>query len=134
MVFSNPAVAGFFFDDMSSKYKSKILAEFRGISEISPINDMHPIALGVIKFLQKAGLDQKAIESRIMTEWASIVGDFYAAQSTPLSIQNGALTVGVSHSIYIYEFERQKKALLIKIQNKIESKKIRKILFKVGAR
>ncbi|MDZ4743476.1 MAG: DUF721 domain-containing protein, partial [Verrucomicrobiota bacterium] len=63
---------------------------------------MHPIASGVVRFLKSAGLDQKAVESRIMSDWALIVGDFYAAHSTPLSIQNGTLTIGVSHSVYLY--------------------------------
>ncbi|MDX2225692.1 MAG: DUF721 domain-containing protein [Verrucomicrobiae bacterium] len=89
-----------------------------------------PLANGVQAFLQKNGLDKREIELRILKEWHRIVGDFNAKNSQPLGIRNRILTVGVTHSVFLFEFQRQKLNWKQKINQYFSKPLVKDIVFK----
>lgn len=124
---------GFFLNMATSHhFREKILSEFRGFKQERSSGKVRPLAESIAQYLKTAKLEQKVIESRIVSDWGSIVGKFNAEHSTPLAIRNHVLTIGVPNSVYLYEFDRQKSKWLKNINNIIGSEKIRKIIFKVG--
>ena len=83
--------------------------------------------------MQKLGLRERLHENDVMEAWSSIVGDFIAAHSAPVSLRQGVLYVRVLQPALHYELEQISKAeVLRKLKRRFGPKTIRDIRFRVG--
>ncbi|MEP7077757.1 MAG: DUF721 domain-containing protein, partial [Chthoniobacterales bacterium] len=69
----------------------------------------------------------------VIEAWATIVGDFIAAHSSPVALRDGILSVRVLQPALHYELETIAKAeILRKLKQRFGSRVIRAIRFRVG--
>jgi len=47
----------------------------------------------------QAGIDAKILESRILSEWKDIAGDFLFREASPESVRDGVLTLRVGNTV-----------------------------------
>jgi predicted nucleic acid-binding Zn ribbon protein len=119
---------------MPSSLRQSVIAEWRGLPEPKQRPDRWRAAADLLPALmQKLGLRERLHESEVMEAWASIVGDFIAAHSAPVSLREGILYVRVLQPALHYELEQiSKAAILRKLKRRFGAKTIRDIRFRLG--
>ena len=119
---------------MNPAFRASVIAEWRGLPEPKQKPDRFESTGGLLpKLLQRLGLKERLHESDVIEAWASIVGDFIAAHSAPVSLREGVLYVRVLQPALHYQFEQISKAeILRKLKQRFGPKIIRDIRFRVG--
>jgi predicted nucleic acid-binding Zn ribbon protein len=119
---------------MPSSLRERVIAEWRGLPEPKQRPDRWRAAADLLPALmQKLGLRERLHESEVMEAWTSIVGDFIAAHSAPVSLREGILYVRVLQPALHYELEQiSKAAILRKLKRRFGAKTIRDIRFRLG--
>jgi predicted nucleic acid-binding Zn ribbon protein len=76
-----------------------------------------PVSLQNVIFdvLKEFGLDKKARDYSLLTEWARIVGEKIASATVAEKLEKGILTVRVKNAVWRYELTMQKASILEKI-------------------
>ena len=83
--------------------------------------------------MQKLGLKERLRETEVIEAWSSIVGEFIAAHSAPVSLREGVLYIRVLQPSLHYELEQIAKAeVLRKLKQRFGSKTIRDLRFRLG--
>jgi len=83
--------------------------------------------------LDMLGVQEKFSASKLLIEWKNIVGESISANTKPVGVTGGVLTVHVSNSVWLMELSRfYKKDMLKKISGELNDSTIKDILFKVG--
>jgi predicted nucleic acid-binding Zn ribbon protein len=83
--------------------------------------------------MRSFGLDQRLHESRVFSQWTSIVGVEIAKHAQPVSIKKGKLEIAVDHPIWLNELSRYHKPLMLqKIQTAIGKTAVRDLVFRIG--
>ena len=119
---------------MNPSFRASVIAEWRGLPEPKQKPDRFEATAGLLpKLLQRLGLKERLHESDVIEAWASIVGDFIAAHSAPVSLREGTLYVRVLQPALHYQFEQISKAeILRKLKQRFGPKVIRDVRFRVG--
>jgi len=81
------------------------------------------------KISQDYGLEQQINEQRLMTEWASLVGDPIGRISKPERIFEGTLYLRLSNSVWRTELLFQKNAMLQRVNGALGGQVIKDIKF-----
>src|SRR3954451_4252169 len=119
---------------MHPSLRDAVLREWRGLPEPKPRPD-HWQAPGDLlpKLMQQLGLSKRLREDEVIAAWKTIVGDFIAAHSTPVSLRAGVLYVRVLQPSLHYQFETISKAeILRKLKQRFGGRIIRDLRFRVG--
>jgi predicted nucleic acid-binding Zn ribbon protein len=116
---------------MNPHLRAAVLSEWRGLPQPEAKPDkLIAVEQAVEKFLHKLGLSERLEETQIQAAWQSLVGDFLAAHSSPVSLQDGTLTIRVSHPTVRYELETAwKKRILGHLRKCFPSATVRKLRF-----
>jgi predicted nucleic acid-binding Zn ribbon protein len=119
---------------VNASLRATVIAEWRGL----PANKTRPDrwqAPGdfLPNLLKKLGLSERLHENEVIDAWKTIVGEFIATHSRPISLRAGVLFVRVLQPALHYQFEQISKAeILRKLKQRFGSKIIRDIRFRVG--
>jgi predicted nucleic acid-binding Zn ribbon protein len=69
----------------------------------------------ISEVLKEFGLEKKARNYELLTEWARIVGEKIASATVAEKLEKGILTVRVKNTVWRYELTMQKASILEKI-------------------
>src|SRR5262249_29678079 len=96
---------------MSPSLRATVIAEWRGLpaNPFRPDRWREPREL-VPGLMQQFGLSERLHENEVIDAWKSIVGEFIAAHSQPISLRSGVLFVRVLQPVLHYQFEQISKA------------------------
>jgi predicted nucleic acid-binding Zn ribbon protein len=119
---------------MNPKLRAAVLAEWRGLPEAKTKRDRWQVPNELLpKLMEQLGLDQRLREHEVLGAWRSIVGEFIAAHSAPVSLREGVLLVRVLQPALHYQFETISKAdILRKLKQRFGGRTIRDVRFRVG--
>ena len=119
---------------MNASLRAAIIAEWRGLPEYQARPDRWQSPADTLPGLMKQlGLSERLRETEVIEAWKSIVGDFIAAHSAPVSLRAGVLFVRVLQPALHYQFEQISKAeILRRLKKRFGSKIIRDIRFRIG--
>ena len=119
---------------MSPSLRATVIAEWRGLPSKLPRPDRWREPREMLPTLmQQLGLSERLRESEVIEAWKSIVGEFIAAHSQPVSLRTGVLFVRVLQPALHYQFEQISKAdILRKLKQRFGSKIVRDIRFRLG--
>ena len=112
----------------------RLRAEWRGVYEPPDLTKFERRIGDVVgRILQRAGLDHRLAEETVIREWATMVGDFLAAQSRPTGLRNGTLQVAVLQASVRYDLERNlKREILRRLQARFGKSVIADLRFVPG--
>ena len=119
---------------MNAALRAIALAEWRGLPEqkLRPDRWQAPADL-LPNLMQRLGLSDRLRENEVIDAWKTIVGEFIAAHSCPVSLRAGVLSVRVLQPALHYQFEQISKAeILRKLKQRFGGKIIREIRFRIG--
>src|SRR4051812_5196245 len=119
---------------MNASHRAAVIAEWRGFPQRKLRADRWQSPADMLPSLMKQlGLSERLRENEVIDAWKSIVGDFIAAHSAPVSLSAGVLYVRVLQPALHYQFEQISKAeILRRLKQRFGSKIIREIRFRVG--
>lgn len=119
---------------MNASLRAAVIAEWRGLPANKRRPDRWQAPADLLpKLMQQLGLSERLHESEVIDAWKTIVGDFIAAHSCPISLRAGVLFVRVLQPALHYQFEQISKAeILRKLKQRFGAKIIRDIRFRVG--
>ena len=81
--------------------------------------------------LAKLGLEENVAEEQMREEWRTIVGEFIACHSEPVSLRRGVLTIGVLQPTVRYELDRAWRSVILeKLRARFGARKILQIRFR----
>jgi len=119
---------------MTPSLRAAVIKEWRGLPsrEIRP-DRWHTAGDLLPKLMQQFGLSERLKENEVIDAWKTIVGEFIAAHSSPVSLRVGVLFVRVLQPALHYQFEQiSKPEILRKLKQRFGSKVIRDIRFRLG--
>lgn len=119
---------------MNAALRAAIIAEWRGLPERKgrPDNWRAPAEL-LPKLMHQLGLRERLHENEMRAAWETIVGEFIAAHSAPISLRDGVLYVRVLQPALHYQFEQISKGdILGKLKSRFGKKVIRDVRFRIG--
>lgn len=119
---------------MPSSLRAQVIAEWRGLPEPKVKPDQWRSTSDVLpRLLQQLGLRERLREGEIMEAWNSIVGEFIATHSTPVTLRQGVLLVRVLQPALHYELETiAKPNVLRKLKQRFGGQTIRDVRFRIG--
>jgi predicted nucleic acid-binding Zn ribbon protein len=113
--------------------RRQILREWRGADEPLDLNaNVHRAGEFVGEIMRLAGLADGMEEGRLREIWSSVMGDFVAKCSEPVSLKRGCLTIRVTQPAMRFHLEQMRGSLLAKIQKAAANNKIQSLRFSVG--
>ena len=119
---------------MNAALRAAVIAEWRGLPEpkLRPEKWCSPREV-LPSLMQKLGLAERLHESEINGAWKSVVGEFIASHSSPLSLREGILFVRVLQPALHYQFETISKAeILSRLKKRFGGRVIRDVRFRIG--
>ena len=119
---------------MTPSLRAAVINEWRGLPsrQIRPDRWQMPGDL-LPRLMLQFGLSERLKENEVIDAWKSIVGEFIAAHSSPVSLRSGVLFVRVLQPALHYQFEQiSKPEILRKLKQRFGSKIIRDIRFRLG--
>ncbi len=119
---------------MNVALRAAVIAEWRGLREIKQRPDRWQAPSEVLpKIMQRLGLNERLHENEMIEAWSTIVGEFIATHSTPVSLREGVLYVRVLQPALHYDLEQiSKPAILRKLKQRFGGKTIRDLRFRIG--
>src|SRR3954447_20918930 len=119
---------------MTPALRAAAIAEWRGLPERKPRPDKWQAPGDVLpSLIQKLGLAERLQENEVSRAWQSIVGDFIAAHSAPVSLREGVLYVRVLQPALHYQLEQiSKREILRKLKQRFGGRTIRDVRFRLG--
>ena len=88
---------------------------------------------GVLKnLISSLGGKGKFTEEDLAAAWEEVVGGKAASHSRPRSLKGDRLVINVDDSSWLYELTIQKKDILKKLSEKLKSKRLKDITFRIG--
>ena len=119
---------------MTPSLRAAVIAEWRGLPAKKTRRDRWQVPGDLLpKLMQQLGLSERLHENEVIDAWKTIVGEFIAAHSCPISLRAGVLFVRVLQPTLHYQFEQISKAeILRKLKQRFGRKIIRDIRFRVG--
>ena len=93
----------------------------------------HPQGLGTVipDLLKEFGLDKKARNYAVLTQWPELVGERVANVTRAEKLEHGILTISVKNPVWRYELTMQKTAILTKIELEFGKGIVRDIVWKL---
>lgn len=117
---------------MTPALRQKVLAEWRGYREPATEKPAVRVADAIAPTLRNLGLKDLMNEADVIAAWRDIVGNFIAANSAPVRLVGGTLTVRVLQPSLRFELERQwRGTILEKLRERFGSRIVRQIAFRV---
>lgn len=116
------------------KLRLKVLEEWRRYPE-TPTFESRSARIGDVldKVLQQFGLSGHLQEEKVLQAWNDLVGDFIAANATPIRFKDRILYVRVLQPAVHCELERCWKAqILQKFKSQFGTRTIQEIKFRIG--
>ena len=119
---------------MNTAFREAVIAEWRGLPGRTARPERCQTTAELLpKLIQKLGLGERLRETEIMQAWTTLVGEFIAAHSCPISLRDGILYVHVLQPALHYELEQVSKIdILRKLKQRFGGKVIRDVRFRVG--
>src|SRR5437762_14374029 len=119
---------------MNASLRAAVIAEWRGLPARKTRPDRWQVPGDLLpKLMQQLGLSERLKENEVIDAWKTIVGEFIAAHSSPVSLRVGVLFVRVLQPALHYQFEQiSKPEILRKLKQRFGSKVIRDIRFRLG--
>ena len=119
---------------MNSALRAAVIEEWRGLPQAKKRRDQWQRSGDLLpQVMQRLGLKERLRESEVIDAWSSIVGEFIAAHSAPVSLREGILYVRVLQPSLHYELEQiAKAAILRKLKHRFSGKTIRDLRFRLG--
>jgi predicted nucleic acid-binding Zn ribbon protein len=113
--------------------RSRVLREWRGMDEPLNLNaNVHRAGDVIGEIMRVAGLTEGMEEGRLREIWSSVMGDFVAKCSEPVSLKRGCLTIRVTQPAMRFHLEQMRGSLLDQIQKAAANNKIQSLRFAVG--
>jgi len=118
---------------MTPALRAAVLQEWRGLPQHRlPHDRWQTCATLVPALMKKLGLNERLRENDISSAWATIVGEFIAANSHPAALRDGVLYVRVIQPALHYELEQiVRTEVLRKLRHRF-GKTIRDVRFRIG--
>jgi len=119
---------------MTPSLRAAVINEWRGLPSRENRPDRWHMPGDLLpKLMQQFGLSERLKENEVIDAWKSIVGEFIAAHSSPVSLRAGVLFVRVLQPALHYQFEQiSKPEILRKLKQRFGGKIIRDIRFRLG--
>jgi hypothetical protein len=95
-------------------------------SRIAPLQDI------LSNLFLDMKVDNKMANVKILGIWDQAVGERIAENTAPESIRRGILFVNVANSVWMQQLHFLKDEILAKINNALDSPRIKEIRFKIG--
>src|SRR5207237_10732266 len=93
--------------EMNPSLRAHVLAEWRGLPEKRILQNRWAEPADLLpKLSQRLGLKERLHETEVLEAWSKIVGDFIAAQSSPLAWRDCILYVSVLQPALHYELDQ----------------------------
>ncbi|HEX8280144.1 MAG TPA: DUF721 domain-containing protein [Chthoniobacterales bacterium] len=119
---------------MNAALRAAVIAEWRGLPEPKLRPDKWEAPGDVLPALmRKLGLAERLQENEISGAWRSVVGEFIASHSAPVSLREGVLYVRVLQPSLHYQLEQiSKREILRKLKQRFGARVIREVRFRLG--
>jgi predicted nucleic acid-binding Zn ribbon protein len=91
----------------------------------SPLSD-------VLKKVVSTLGERKLTEEKLVDAWEKAAGKKAAKHTRPVGLRRASLTVNVDSSSWLFELTLKKRAILEKLQAKLEGEKLKAIRFRIG--
>ena len=96
------------------------------------MRDFSPISHILKKIIRDFGLQASFREFQIISAWENVVGKTIGKHTFAYRYQNKILFVKVDSSVWIQQLVMLKKELIYKINQKLEKKLVKEIIFKLA--
>ena len=93
---------------------------------------INPLEGALKNIISSLSAGDKFTEEALSAAWDDIVGKKGASHSRPKLLRGSRLIINVDDSSWLYELTIQKKELIKKLGEKLKTKKIREITFRIG--
>lgn len=112
--------------------RKRVIEEWRGLPDEPEDPERCVLAADALKkLLPKLGLTERLNEQEVQAAWRSIVGDFLADHSVPVSMRDGLLIVQVLQPTVRYELDRTwKSEILRKLKARFGARTVKEIRFR----
>lgn len=92
----------------------------------------HRLGEYVERLMRQLNLSERLWTAQLVEEWRALMGEALAAQTRPGGLEEGRLTVFVSHSMWLNELQRYSgRVVLSKMQERFGPHRIRSLTFKL---
>jgi predicted nucleic acid-binding Zn ribbon protein len=81
--------------------------------------------------LREFGLDKKARDYSLLTDWARIVGEKIASATVAEKLEKGVLTIRVKNAVWRHELSMQKASIIEKIASELGPGLVRDIQWRI---
>lgn len=118
---------------MTPSLRRRVIAEWRGLPSDPPRPERTKSTADLLpQVMQKLGLKERMQETEVRAAWKTLVGDFNATHSCPISLRDGILSVHVLQPALRYEMERSRSEILRKLKQRFGPRAIRELRFRLG--
>ena len=113
--------------------RARVLAQWRGIGPpLDPNENVSRAGDLVSEILAKLQLEEGIDESQLRSAWREVAGEFVAAQTEPVSLQKGVLTLKVLQPSMRFHLEQSRGQILASLQQALGKKKVREVRLTIG--
>lgn len=113
--------------------RSRILEQWWGAGErLDPEKNLSSAGDWLTQILSKLRLEEGIEESRLRGAWREVAGEFIAAQTEPVSLQKGVLTLKVLQPSMRFHLEQSRGDILARLKQSLGGNKIREIRLTIG--
>ncbi len=113
--------------------RARVLAQWRGIGPpLDPNENVSRVGDVLSGILAKLQLEEGIEESRLRGAWREVAGEFVAAQTEPVSLRKGVLTLKVLQPAMRFHLEQSRGEILASLQRALGKKKVREVRLTIG--
>lgn len=109
------------------------MAQWRGIGPpLDPNENVSRAGDLISGILAKLQLEEGIEETQLRGAWREIAGEFVAAQTEPVSLEKGVLTLKVLQPSMRFHLEQSRGEILASLQRALGRKKVRQVRLTIG--
>ena len=113
--------------------RARVLEQWRGIGPpLDPEKNVSKAGDLLSGILAKLQLEEGIEESKLRGAWREVAGEFVAAQTEPVSLQKGVLTLRVLQPSMRFHLEQSRAQILQNLQQALGKNKIREVRLTIG--
>jgi hypothetical protein len=113
--------------------RARVLAQWRGIGPpLDPNENVSRAGDLLSEIFAKLRLEEGIEESQLRGAWREVAGEFVAAQTEPVSLQKGVLTLKVLQPSMRFHLEQSRGQILQNLQQALGKGKVRDVRLTIG--
>ena len=113
--------------------RTRVLAQWHGAGPPLDLNQNVSKAGDLLAgILGKLQLEEGIDEGRLRTAWREVAGEFVAAQTEPVSLRKGVLTLRVLQPSMRFHLEQSRAQILARLRQSLGKRKIREVRLTLG--